>query len=294
MSSIAAVQPLSTGEAWQAVMQAALEAQEPTSPAEGPHDVPGSALPVGAGPLPAAAPADMPAAHAPEPSSALLPMAPVLLQPLTLRDGPALRERAADATAWQRLLDAAGDEGQGHADDDDAVPPEAALEHAAAPPPWVQALVARLQRAATAPASMAALRPALQAWRVGQPVLLASPAGLASLQWGRGDAGWRWRRWPARWRSARPAVDERWWAVRVGWGAPGRPRTLRDLVGGSAWPPGQVSCELRLDGGPAGLSQWTEVLVQAAAAPSLQALLAARPSLPWVLCNQPLWLQEPA
>jgi hypothetical protein len=42
------------------------------------------------------------------------------------------------------------------------------------------------------------------------------------------------------------------------------------------------------------LAQWTDVLVQAPASPSLRALLAARPSLPWLLCNQPLWPQEPS
>ena len=54
----------------------------------------------------------------------------------------------------------------------------------------------------------------------------------------------------------------------------------------------QVSCELRLDDAAPGLAQWTEVLVQAPGQPSLQALLAARPSLTWLLCNQPLWPQE--
>jgi hypothetical protein len=86
--------------------------------------------------------------------------------------------------------------------------------------------------------------------------------------------------------------------VRLGQGPEGHPRTLRDLAGSGgstgsmALGPGQVSCELRLDDAAPGLARWTEVLVLAAAQPSLRALLAARPSLPWLLCNQALWPQE--
>ncbi|MGQ3055265.1 MAG: hypothetical protein ACT6S0_26035, partial [Roseateles sp.] len=58
--------------------------------------------------------------------------------------------------------------------------------------------------------------------------------------------------------------------------------------------PGQVSCELRLDDVAPGIAQWAEVLVQAPASPSLRALLGARASLTWLLCNQPLWPQEKA
>jgi hypothetical protein len=154
--------------------------------------------------------------------------------------------------------------------------------------------LAQLREAAAEPVSMLALRPALQAWRVGLPVLLASPVGLASLQPSRDAGVWQWRRWPARWRTARPAVDERWWAVRVGLSAQGRPRTLRELSGALRLPPGQVSCELRLDDVAPGIAQWTEVLVQAAASASLRSLLGSRSSLTWLLCNQPLWPREGA
>ncbi|MGQ3095860.1 MAG: hypothetical protein ACT6RP_20585, partial [Roseateles sp.] len=76
--------------------------------------------------------------------------------------------------------------------------------------------------------------------------------------------------------------------------AQGRPRTLRDLAGAATLAPGQVSCELRLDDVAPGIAQWAEVLVQAPASPSLRALLGARASLTWLLCNQPLWPQEKA
>lgn len=231
-------------------------------------------------------------------SAAVLPMAPVLMTPLALQNGAELRWRVQDAPAWRALFDDAGRDAP-HADEDD----EAPARHAAPspddaahepPPPWAQALLARLRLAAAAPASADHLRPALQAWRVGAPVLLASPAGLASLQ-ASGDAGlWRWRRWPARWRSVRPAVAERWWAVRVALTPSGCPRTLRELSGEAALQPGQVSCELRLDGTAPGIARWAEVLVQAPAHAGLQALLASRPSLTWLLCNQPLWPRESA
>lgn len=226
-------------------------------------------------------------------SAAVLPMAPVLMTPLALQNGPELRWRVQDAPAWRALFDDAGrdapDEDEAPAQHASAAPDDAAHEP---PPSWARALLARLREAATAPASADRLRPALQAWRVGLPVLLASPAGLACLQ-ASGDATlWRWRRWPARWRSVRPAVAERWWAVRVALAPSGCPRTLRELSGGAALLPGQVSCELRLDGTAAGIARWAEVLVQAPAHASLQALLASRPSLTWLLCNQPLWPQE--
>jgi hypothetical protein len=232
-------------------------------------------------------------------NAAVLPMAPVLMTPLSLQQGPELRWRVQDAPAWRALFDDAGDDaGDGAQDDGQAPTPLEDAEPALAPPPWVQALLAKLRDAAAAPASAACLRPALQAWRVGLPVLLASPAGLASLQASRDASVWQARRWPARWRSARPAAAERWWAVRLGQGPEGHPRTLRDLAGSGgstgsmALGPGQVSCELRLDDAAPGLARWTEVLVLAAAQPSLRALLAARPSLPWLLCNQALWPQE--
>jgi len=125
-------------------------------------------------------------------------------------------------------------------------------------------------------------------------VLLASPVGLASLRPSRDATVWQWRRWPARWRTARPVTDERWWAVRVGLSAQGRPRTLRELAGAVRVPAGQVSCELRLDDVAPGIAQWTEVLVQAAASPSLRTLLGERSSLVWLLCSQPLWPRENA
>lgn len=304
MSSIGAIQGITPGEAWQAMLQAMHEAepaaaQPPDAPTEGPA---AAAAPTAAQAgqaaqgLPAAASADAPLAVTlqPETAAAVLPMAPVLLQPLSLQGGPELRWRVQDRPAWQQLFDDAGHE-PGDPDEHDApAPPDPPADAAPdpIPPAWAQALLARLREAAATPGPDAALRPALQAWRLGLPVLLASPSGLASLQ-ASGDATvWRWRRWPARWRSARPATVERWWAVRLGLTAQGRPRTLRELAGEARPAPGQVSCELRLDDAAPGLAQWTEVLVQAAGQPSLHALLAARPSLPWLLCNRPLWPQE--
>lgn len=125
-------------------------------------------------------------------------------------------------------------------------------------------------------------------------MLVASPAGLAGLQASRDGASWQCRRWPARWRSARPATAERWWAVRLGLGTQGRPRTLRDLTGAAAFAPGQVSCELRLEDVAPGIAHWSEVLVQAPASASLRALLGAGPSLTWLLCNQALWPKDTA
>jgi hypothetical protein len=232
------------------------------------------------------------AARLADANAAVLPMAPVLMTPLTLQSGPELRWRVQDAAAWRALFDDAGGDAQ---DDDDAearheAPPTPLAPDAEVAPPWALALLTRLRSAASEPVCADALRPALQAWRVGLPVLLASPAGLASLQPSRDAGSWQWRRWPARWRSARPAVGERWWAVRVGLSAQGRPRTLRDLAGtATTLAPGQVSCELRLDDVAPGIAHWADVLVQAPASPSLRALLGARPSLTWLLCNQPLW-----
>lgn len=306
MSSIGAIQGITPGEAWQALLQAMHEAepaaaQPPDSPTEAAAPAASAAAQAGqaAQGLPAAAAADAPLAvslHA-EAAAAVLPMAPVLMQPLSLQGGPELRWRVQDRPAWQQLFDDAGQETPDPAepDDDDAPPPHVPDDAAGQdlpPPAWAQALLARLREAATTPGAAAALRPALQAWRLGLPVLLASPAGLASLQASGDAAVWRWRRWPARWRSARPATAERWWAVRLGLTAQGRLRTLRELAGERRPAPGQVSCELRLDDAAPGLAQWTEVLVQAPGQPSLQALLAARPSLTWLLCNRPLWPQE--
>ena len=229
-------------------------------------------------------------------NAAVLPMAPVLMTPLALQNGAELRWRVQDAPTWRALFDEAGeDEAGGDQAQDEPVPvPMLEALQADAIPPWAQTLLARLRDATAQPLSAAALRPALHAWRLGLPVLLASPAGLASLQVTRDATTWQCRRWPARWRSARPAVVERWWAVRLGLGAQGRPRTLRDLAGTTRLPPGQVSCELRLDDVAPGIAQWADVLVQTTASPSLRALLAARPSLPWLLCSQPLWPQETA
>lgn len=220
----------------------------------------------------------------------VLPMAPVLMAPLTLQNGPELRWRAQDAASWRQLFEDAGRDAP-----DEQEPPVLPTPEAIEPeamPPWALLLLARLREATLAPAAAAALRPALQAWRLGLPVLLASPAGLASLQASRDATTWQWRRWPARWRTARPATIERWWTVRLALGPQGRPRTLRDLAGGAVPAPGQVSCELRLDDVAPGIAQWTEVLVQAPASASLRALLAARPSIPWLLCNQALWPRE--
>jgi len=329
ISAIQPASPAETWEAWQALVQATLaetgtgaalaqldaaahidrhsglQAQPATGApmqTQAPHEV---ALP----PLSAtheapsvatgqpAAPSllnDLPvaAAHLADANAAVLPMAPVLMTPLALQGGPELRWRVQDAPAWRALFEDAGHEAP---DDDEAqheslpMPAEQAPDAEAAPA-WALALLARLRRAASEPACADALRPALQAWRVGLPVLLASPAGLASLQPSRDAGCWQWRRWPARWRAARPAVGERWWAVRLGLTAQGRPRTLRDLAGAAATlAPGQVSCELRLDDVAPGLAHWADVLVQAPASPSLCALLGARPSLTWLLCNQSLW-----
>ncbi len=304
MSGISAIQPLSPGEAWQALLQAAaIEAEQ--APAAGLTGM--AAAPEGAEvPPPASVPqsraADAPSAPVPraEAAAAVLPMTPVLLQPLSLQQGPELRWRVQDGPAWQALFDDAGagvgDEADAEAEGKDAQGFEAApAVSSEAPPEWALTLLARLRAAAVEPVSAAALRPALQSWRVGLPVLVASPAGLACLQPRPDATTWSWRRWPARWRSARPAVAERWWAVRVGLGAEGRPRTLRELAGSSAVPaPGQVSCELRLDDAAPGLARWADVLVQAPASSSLRALLGARPSLTWLLCNQALWPGEVA
>lgn len=330
--AISAVQAGTPGEAWQALLQASLHEADATAPAlQPPADEapaqeaaqaaastpPVSTLVSTAGARPAAwgSPASVgapaPAApsrgpDAPEPllrqpdhASAVLPMTPALLQPLQLRQGPELHWRAPDASAWRRLFDDAGQD----ADDAPAQeePPDLDAVMAAAQaepmPAWAQGLLTRLREAAASPASAAALRPAVQAWCVGLPVLLASPAGLASLQPSRDASVWQWRRWPARWRAARPAQAERWWAVRLGLGPQGRPRTVRELATSDAatsgaLAPGQVSCELRLGDVAPGIAHWTAVLVQANATPSLRQLLAARPSLTWLLCNQTLWPQE--
>lgn len=314
MSGINAISALQAGapsETWQALLQASLqeaEAAPPTTLAPG-SDAMAATTPAVA--LPAAAAsrgpdAPPPLLRQPDSTGAVLPMAPVLLQPLRLTNGPELHWRVADAPAWRQLFEDLGDdEGDNHGDNpsnsaDDLPDLGGVMEAAnAAPvPAWAQALLKRLREAAAAPASAAALRPAVRAWCVGLPVLLASPAGLASLQASRDASVWQWRRWPAHWRAARPASAERWWAVRLGLGPQGRPRTLRELgasgasTGQAALPPGQVSCELRLGDVAPGIAHWTAVLVQAPAAPSLRALLAERPSLTWLLCNQTLWPQE--
>lgn len=298
LSAIGAVQGLMPADTWQALLQASLQEVSPV-PAQALADATVEA------PL-ATSPAAVPPAtdrvsdtitpHGPtaEPSSTLVPLRPVVLQPLALQPGPALRWRVTDAPAWRELFDeSARDESHG----DDTEPDLGAVLQAADATPvpaWAQALLTRLRAAAATPATGAALRPAVQAWCVGLPVLLASPAGLATLQASRDASVWQWRRWPAQWRSARPAADERWWAVRLGLGPQGRPRTLREL--GMSAPmrlaPGQVSCELRLGDVPPGLANWAAVLVQAPAAASLRALLAARPSLTWLLCSQMLWPLE--
>ncbi len=295
MSGISPIQALSPGEAWQAFLQAAVNEAEapPTAPLEAlPDAAPASA------PLPVQAatqtrPADMPASliQRTEAASVVLPMAPVQMQPLSLQSGPELRWRAQDAPVWRQLFEDAGGDAQS---EDDGTPPPPAIEtaEAVAMPPWALALLGQLREAATEPQSAAALRPVLQAWRLGLPVLLASPVGLASLQPSRDAATWQWRRWPARWRAARPVLDERWWAVRIALSAQGRPRTLRELAGSGRLAPGQVSCELRLDDVAPGIAQWAEVLVQAPASASLRALLGARTALTWLLCSEPLWPKE--
>lgn len=295
-----ALQAASANEAWQALLQASVQEAQ-LAPAALPEAAAEVALPAAA-PLNALAPASRtaeapaPLLHTPDPASTLRPLSPVLMQPLSLQQGPELRWRTHDAPAWHELFDQASPDPEND-DSADAQPDLAAVQEAAQAepvPPWAQALLARLRLAAATPATAAALRPAVQAWCVGLPVLLASPAGLASLQPSRDAALWHWRRWPAQWRAARPASQERWWAVRLGLGAQGRPRTLREL--GASAPtviaPGQVSCELRLGDVAPGIAQWSAVLVQAPAAPSLRMLLATRPSLTWLLCNQTLWPME--
>lgn len=295
MTAVGAIQAVNPAEAWQALLQAAVTEAEPLA-AAAPDALAEEAAPL-AQPLPAAAearPADpatrLSFAHG-EVASVLQPLAPVLLPSLSLQQGPELRWRAAEAQAWRQLFEDAGGEEQDEAVVDDLpLLPDAGDEPV---PDWALALLARLREAAAAPLSAAAMRPALQAWRLGLPVLVASPVGLASLQPSRDAARWCWRRWPVRWRSARPAPVERWWAVRLGLGAQGRPRTLRELAGCAVrLGPGQVSCELRLDDVAPGIAQWAEVLVQAPASASLRTLLGVRPSLVWLLCSQDLWPPE--
>ncbi|MFG6460756.1 hypothetical protein ACG04Q_04165 [Roseateles sp. DXS20W] len=293
MSGIAAIQAINPAESVQAWLQAAAASEAEVAALAQAPELPQAALslpgPIGEA---SAAPPSTLLAQAPDAAAAVQPLAPALLTPLALQQGPELRWRVQDAAAWRALFAAAGED-----DTADASPAEPDA-HAPAPaediPAWAQALLARLRDAAEAPASAASLRPALQAWRAGLPVLLASPVGLASLQPSRDGASWCWRRWPARWRQARPATGERWWAVRLGLGAQGRPRTLRELAGAQRPVPGQVSCELRLDGTAPGIAQWAEVLVQAPSSASLRGLLGARPSLTWLLCNDALWPREPA
>ncbi len=290
MSGVGAIQAVNPAETWQAWLQTDSAEAQPAEPAEAaPEQVPIAA----ASPLPstsATRPAELPvlAPLLADAASALLPVSPVLVQPLSLQNGPELRWRAQGAEAWRALWDDAGGESR----DEEPPTPEMQAPVVEALPAWAQALLDRLREAAAAPVSATALRPALQAWRVGLPVLLACPAGLVSLQPSRDASTWQWRRWPARWRSARPAATERWWAVRLALGTQGRPRTLRDLTGGPALAPGQVSCELRLEDVAPGIAQWTEVLVHAPASASLRTLLGTRPSLTWLLCNQPLWSRE--
>ncbi|MDR7270928.1 hypothetical protein J2X20_003586 [Pelomonas saccharophila] len=291
MSGIGAIQAVNAAETWQAWLQAnSAETQAAEQAETAPEQAPITA-PAPAPLAPITRPADMPvpAPQLADAASALLPMSPVLLQPLSLQNGPELRWRVQDAAAWRTLFDDAGGDAPPQEQES---PPEPSAPATEAMPTWAQALLDRLREAAATPASAAALRPALQAWRVGLPVLLASPAGLASLQPSLDASTWQWRRWPARWRTARPATAERWWAVRLALGTQGRPRTLRDLTGGLAFAPGQVSCELRLEDVAPGIAQWTEVLVQAPASASLRALLGTRPSLSWLLCNQVLWPRE--
>lgn len=263
---------------------------------------------------------------------AVLPLAPALLSALHAPAADAQRWRLTDGDArqWQALFDAAGEAGDHDGGDDrgddhdgasgpaadpqrgpdadapdetwpptpDGASPGAAL--GADLPAWAAAALAHLLTAARATGATpqvdascaAALRPVLQAWRAGRPVLLASPAGLASLCPSADATWWQARRWRARWRQARPAATPRWWAVRVGLSAQGLPRTLRELAPALVQPAGRVSCELRFDHAGAGLACWTEVLVRCAASPSLRALLGRRPSLPWLLCNRPLWALE--
>jgi hypothetical protein len=289
MNSITGIQALNPAEMWQAWLQQAGHETEAATAAEA-H---APELPAAAAPTPAALAPETPVAMAALPAEAnavVLPMAPVLMTPLSLQQGPELRWRVQDGSAWRALFDTAGDDDEPAADPHS--PEEMAPPATEAAPDWALALLARLRAAAEAPASAERLRPVLQAWRVGLPVLLASPAGLASLQPGRDATSWCWRRWPARWRTARPLSTERWWAVRLGLAAQGRPRTLRELDPTLRLAPGRVSCELRLDGTAPGISQWAEVLVQAPASASLRTLLGARPSLTWLLCSRPLWPLE--
>ncbi|HEY8878601.1 MAG TPA: hypothetical protein VIN03_13625 [Roseateles sp.] len=295
MSSISAIQALTPGEAWQAFLQAAVNEVEtpPVAQADAVAEAQSASAPLPVQSAPETRPAEtasLTLTQRAEAASVLVPLAPVLMQPLSLQNGPELRWRVQDGPAWRQLFDDAGSDAQPDGDEAPAPPIEAGEPEAV--PPWARALLAQLREAAAEPVSAAALRPALQAWRLGLPVLLASPAGLASLRPSRDAAVWQWRRWPARWRTARPLTEERWWAVRVGLSAQGRPRTLRELAGGHRLPPGQVSCELRLDDVAPGIAQWTEVLVQAAPSPSLRSLLGERTSLTWLLCSQPLWPRE--
>lgn len=226
---------------------------------------------------------------------ALLPGLPVLLRPL---HAPA--ESRVPAWPWpelERLL-AEDDEAMNAADADSAAlgaPPDGAISCAidegdgdpAEPlPVWLPTLLQGLRQAALAPQSAPALRALLRSWQAGRPALLACPSGLLALQPGK---TWHWRRWAAQWHLSRPMPNEHWWALRLGLDAQGRPQPLRELAGAEAsLAPGRVSCELRLHGQAAQLARWQSVLVQAAAAPSLLALLRQGP-LTWLICTTRLW-----
>ncbi|MDT9000951.1 hypothetical protein RQP53_16865 [Paucibacter sp. APW11] len=298
------IQAISLQDPWAAWAQALQQSEAALATASGATpEVQGSpAVPAMSASTEAATPAQEPLAAptegtATEARLALLPGLPVLLRPL---HAPA--ESRVPAWPWpelERLL-AQDDEAKDAADAADSAALSAQPDGATSPafdeggdgdpteplPAWLPALLQGLRRAAQAPQSAAALRALLRSWHAGRPALLACPSGLLALQPGK---TWHWRRWSAQWHLSRPMPNEHWWALRLGLDPQGRPQPLRELAGAEApLDPGRVSCELRLHGQAAQLARWRSVLVQAAAAPSLLALLRQGP-LTWLLCTTRLW-----
>ena len=112
MSGVSAIQAVNPAETWQAWLQAATEAAQATAEHAAAAEMPSVAAPAAVQTPSATQAADAPMAtlQPVEANTALLPMAPVLMQPLTLQNGPELRWRVQDAPAWRRLFDEAGGE----------------------------------------------------------------------------------------------------------------------------------------------------------------------------------------
>ena len=95
MSGISAIQALNPGEPWQAFLQAAVNEAEPP-PAAAPEAMPDPAQ--ASAPLPVQATAETRPTETPvtqmqraEAASVVQPMAPVLMQPLSLQNGPQIK-----------------------------------------------------------------------------------------------------------------------------------------------------------------------------------------------------------